>query len=738
MLVKVKLGDGQKFVKIYELSLKEFLSAAFLKFGVPTVPKNVKVVDESGTEVDEDVFEEVVKDPSVGVLTIKYADLESASPQASPVQLNVSLSSSIDSTEDTAIIEESPSSKRIRLDDEAKKLVESILLHKPGGEHIINEYNRFKTLGDETRRKMVKILAADMTEKNGTSPSRQVKEKYARGIVSLFPYLSDPLSKKGYEHYYDGENGTGYLAWRIKTIQRGRAKERRASFDGQGLFAEGMSGGPTVKQEEEFTPETILSEDECKEAIAFRNHSADVLTIKHGADMESPSPQASPVQLNVSLYSSIDSTDSQDTVIIEESSSSKRIRLDDEAKKLVESILVHKPGGEHIINEYNRFKTLGDEMRRKMVKILAADMTEKNGTSPSRQVKEKYARGIVSLFPYLSDPLSKKGYEHFYDSENGTGYLAWRIKTIQRGRAKERRASFDGQRLPAEGMSGGPTARREAEFTPETVLSEDECKEAIAFMNHSANEDAVKKNMKLTFDYRRDMVLDPMLSSDVLTVFPRFKDVKGLIEQDFVLMFGEGMSGKLLEKWTTAFKKKVIQQCKKLPTTSYVGELLLAAESPSDDSEDCVNFVWDSDLSSIILLLHLIPPPAQGRKRPGKVSASQAEKHLVVFKKSGTNIEEHLRNITASAQPYLLAVGPQKKSVHQYFIILDQHAIPCKSTSSLGAFDELFKAHFVFGTSYNTMLHNMYTFIQTTVYNIDVGKVKESPRVAEIRARLLS
>jgi len=35
------------------------------------------------------------------------------------------------------------------------------------------------------------------------------------------------------EHYYDGESGTGYLAWRIKTIQRGRAKERRASFDGR-------------------------------------------------------------------------------------------------------------------------------------------------------------------------------------------------------------------------------------------------------------------------------------------------------------------------------------------------------------------------------------------------------------------------------------------------------------------------------------------------------------------------
>ncbi len=55
-------------------------------------------------------------------------------------------------------------------------------------------------------------------------------------------------------------------------------------------------------------------------------------------------------------------------------------------------------------------------------------------------------------------------------------------------------------------------------------------------------------------------------------------------------MFGEGVSGKLLEKWTTAFKKKVIQQCKKLPNTSDLEELLLAAESPTGDSEEGVNF----------------------------------------------------------------------------------------------------------------------------------------------------
>ena len=110
---------------------------------------------------------------------------------------------------------------------------------------------------------------------------------------------------------------------------------------------------------------------------------------------------------------------------------------------------------------------------------------------------------------------------------------------------------------------------------------------------------------------------------------------------------------------------------------------------------------------------------------------------MCLSSQTGTSIQEHLDDITTSTQPYLLAVGVRKNKVHQFFIDLDKNAIPCRSSSSLGAFDELFKAHFVYGTSYNTMLHNMYTFFQTTVYNIDVGQVKESPRVAEVRARLL-
>ncbi|GAA6225850.1 uncharacterized protein LOC120725466 [Lates japonicus] len=137
-------------------------------------------------------------------------------------------------------------------------------------------------------------------------------------------------------------------------------------------------------------------------------------------------------------------------------------------------------------------------------------------------------------------------------------------------------------------------------------------------------------------------------------------------------------------------------------------------------------------MSAILLLLHLLPPSAQGRKRPGKMSASQAVNNLIKFLKAGTSVQQHLDNITQSSQPYLLAQGPTRSTIHAFYIVIDKHALPCKVTGSVGALDELFKAHYVFGTSYSSSLTNFFTFLQTTIYNIDVGETKETPRVAEL------
>ncbi|XP_031433741.1 uncharacterized protein LOC116222859 isoform X2 [Clupea harengus] len=111
----------------------------------------------------------------------------------------------------------------------AKALIGKILTSRPGGERIMQEYGKTKSLTDATRRQMMNIFAAEMTETHGTSPPKSVRVMYAQGIVALFPYLEDPFSQHGYEHYYDPESGSGYLAWRLKTIQRKSSEERCGS-----------------------------------------------------------------------------------------------------------------------------------------------------------------------------------------------------------------------------------------------------------------------------------------------------------------------------------------------------------------------------------------------------------------------------------------------------------------------------------------------------------------------------
>ncbi|XP_072559112.1 uncharacterized protein [Paramormyrops kingsleyae] len=445
-------------------------------------------------------------------------------------------------------------------------------------------------------------------------------------------------------------------------------------------------------------------------------------------------------ELGASLSSS-SSAASEDTVILNfikcdppgeaataEGSQPKRpCRVNYEAKALIEKILTTKPGGERIMQEYARTKSLTDATRRQMINILAAEMTETHGTSPPKSVRVMYAQGIVALFPYLEDPYAPHGYEHYYDPESGSGYLAWRLKTIQRKSAEERGASVS--KSP---KVGGPGHGRRRPVTAEKELSDESVEAAIAVLKHSADEETVREKMKATFVYRHSMVNDEKKATDVFLVFPRFLDTPGLIEQDFRLLFGEATANKFLESWPTNLKAKVIKESHGLIPTTELLDLMRSAESAAGAENG-----WDSDMSAILLLLHLLPPSAQGRKRPGKMSASQAVDHVIRFLKAGNSVQQHLDNIAQSSQPYLLAQGPTRSSIHTFFIVIDKHALPCKATGSVGALDELFKAHYVFCTSYSPSLTNFFTFLQTTIYNIDIGETKETPRVAELRARML-
>ncbi|XP_077085826.1 uncharacterized protein LOC143737851 [Siphateles boraxobius] len=249
---------------------------------------------------------------------------------------------------------------------------------------------------------------------------------------------------------------------------------------------------------------------------------------------------------------------------------------------------------------------------------------------------------------------------------------------------------------PLDASPGGPKCQRATNF--EDQLDGDACKEAMSLLNHATD---------------------------------KFLDRKGLVDQDFTLLFDADISSRLLQKWDTFFRPNVIKEAKRLSSTAELSQLLLSAEGDLDEAR-----IYDQEMASLLLLIHLLPTPPGGPKSP-KIGACDAVERLVIFHKSCGSLEEHLQN-NQHQHPYLLAVGRQKSKIDSFYITLDKHLIPCQANRFLGAFDELFKAHFVFNLSYDSALVSFYTFLQTTVYNIDVGKMKESPRVKDLRARLFN
>ncbi|XP_051571183.1 uncharacterized protein LOC127450830 isoform X1 [Myxocyprinus asiaticus] len=422
-------------------------------------------------------------------------------------------------------------------------------------------------------------------------------------------------------------------------------------------------------------------------------------------------------------FSSVESESSSSTVIPQPTKAHRRKQLEappdcNRSRDLVYAALRTKPGGSDILKEYNQTKRLSDQTRRKLVNILVADMVESHGRVPPVNMRITYALGIVTLFPNLKDKCSPTGYEQYYDSLSGKGYLAYRLKTVQRNSGNSLK------RTSKSVYQDGPKTLRVTSLTAEQ-LSDDKCREAVSMMKHSTDQAIVKERMKATFEYRRNMMHDPDKSSLILDFFPRFLDTPGLIDQDFTILFGEDISGKFITNWPTFYKPRIITDCKNLRSGAHVDNLL-SAQQDSD-------YGWDSDVAAILLLVHLLPPTVKGRKT-GKISATEAADRVVKFMKVGMNIGKFLDQV-GSSQPFLLCVGEKRSNIQKFYIILDQKAIPCMTQTAVAAFDELFKAHFVFAVSYDEALCNFYTFIQTTVYGIDVGTTKESPRVKEIRVR---
>lgn len=79
----------------------------------------------------------------------------------------------------------------------------------------------------------------------------------------------------------------------------------------------------------------------------------------------------------------------------------------------------------------------------------------------------------------------------------------------------------------------------------------------------------------------------------IISLFPSLRDpfsAKGYIIQDFSLLFNAETSNKLLERWETAFKHRIINEAKSLTSTARLHCLINSAEGQESEND------WDNDV----------------------------------------------------------------------------------------------------------------------------------------------
>ncbi|KAF7707839.1 hypothetical protein HF521_016896 [Silurus meridionalis] len=169
-VVRVKFKDSKRYIfSSKPFTFQSFLECVAKKFDLPTL--DVKVFDDSKTEVDEEAFRYLLTRPDLGVLEIVIPGTANIDDSLSSSSLGDTEGTS--ESDDTAMLIRSPPEKNQAEERRLAKMIEDILKTSPGGEKVINEYARTKGLSDARRRDMVKILVAHLTNEHGLMTGRR-------------------------------------------------------------------------------------------------------------------------------------------------------------------------------------------------------------------------------------------------------------------------------------------------------------------------------------------------------------------------------------------------------------------------------------------------------------------------------------------------------------------------------------------------------------------------------------
>ncbi|KAG5895286.1 hypothetical protein JTB14_029119 [Gonioctena quinquepunctata] len=155
-------------------------------------------------------------------------------------------------------------------------------------------------------------------------------------------------------------------------------------------------------------------------------------------------------------------------------------------------------GGQYIIDQYNKNKMLTDRCRIQLVNIVANILFEKFGTAVPKSGKMEYAKKLVEAFPtYRNLESSCGGYEIFFNPLTNGGYLANRLRTLNRIHK-------------VEGTSSKSLHQIKANHSPvrnETTIIPDDLDEKLkdSMTTPSTEKEKIKKPFLETHSFRKNL-----------------------------------------------------------------------------------------------------------------------------------------------------------------------------------------------------------------------------------------
>ncbi|XP_044005499.1 uncharacterized protein LOC122850413 [Aphidius gifuensis] len=359
----------------------------------------------------------------------------------------------------------------------------------------------------------------------------------------------------------------------------------------------------------------------------------------------------------------------------------KKITGDVVSSEQLKELLVNHSYGDEIFESYSDLGYLTKKCRKVVVNIVASELLKHKKITQRNLWNEKKvqcAKAIIEVFPKLGSLDS--GYKQFYDPETRCGFISDALGNSSRRFQKRKTA------VPQHEINNN--------IVQERVDESEVVNDAIEFMQTATKDqkELIIEKIKLTFKLRRYKYLDERF----LEVFPRFLDIPDLINVEFNLLYPSIEQDIFLSLYP-----------------EYINAILHVFANEKINS---ILLDWDRVSNSLIALVALIPPTVHGKKLASRDKLVNIVTKLIFFQKSGTPLQSPLNQ--GRSQPKLIAIGPSKRAIHQYYIEIDNKFILLQTINVVEAISYLFKAHYVFHVDFHSDLKNFWTFLQNYFFKI--------------------